>query len=71
MEGSFYKISGTTEYMSEKCEICKEELGTTFLDKINGTIIKVGTGEKSRKVFVCFRCQKEYKDNLKDKISNL
>jgi len=55
--------------MGEKCELCKEKLGTTFLDKIVGTQIKVGTGEASKKVFVCPACQKEHKNNLKEKIS--
>ena len=64
MEGSFYKISGSLEYMNEKCKICGEELQTTFLDKLNGTVVKTGKGENSKKVYVCFRCQKEHKDNL-------
>ena len=69
MEASFYKISGSLEYMSETCIICKEELQKTFLDKINGTIVKIGKGEGSKKVYVCFACQKKHKDNLKEKVS--
>jgi len=57
--------------MSEKCAICKEEIETTFLDKINGTIIRLGSGESSKKVYVCFRCQKEHKEHLKEKISQV
>jgi hypothetical protein len=55
--------------MAEKCELCKEEIGTTFLDKIDGTIIKTGEGETSKKHFICSACQKEHKDSIKEKLS--
>jgi DNA-directed RNA polymerase subunit RPC12/RpoP len=56
--------------MSNKCEICKEELETTFLGKIKGTIIKEGSGENSKKYYVCATCQKEIKGDIKKHISN-
>jgi hypothetical protein len=54
--------------MAQKCELCKEEIGTTFLDKLDGTIIKTGKGETSKKHYICSSCQKENKDNLKEKL---
>lgn len=55
--------------MSETCELCNEELKTTFLDKLEGTIIKTGSGETSKKHFVCSKCQKTHKDNIKKQFS--
>ncbi|MBU2576757.1 MAG: hypothetical protein KKF50_03470 [Nanoarchaeota archaeon] len=54
--------------MKERCELCKEEIKTTFLDKLDGTVIKTGGGETSKKHFVCSACQKEYRDKLKEKL---
>jgi len=65
---SFYKINLTTNNMAQKCEICKEEIQTTFLDKLDGTIIKTGEGETSKKHYVCSTCQKEHKEKLKEKL---
>jgi len=56
--------------MSNKCEICQEELKTTFLNKIKGTIVKSGSGESSKRHYICNGCQKEFKDKVKEKISN-
>ncbi|MCR4284809.1 MAG: hypothetical protein NUV97_02055 [archaeon] len=57
--------------MAEKCALCKENIGTTFLEKLEGTLVRVGEGENSRKFYVCSGCQKEHKENLKEKISKL
>jgi hypothetical protein len=57
--------------MAEKCVLCNEEIKKTFLDKLDGTIIKTGEGEESKKIPVCSSCQKEHKENLKEKISKL
>jgi hypothetical protein len=43
-----------------KCELCKEKVETTFLNKIKGTYIK--------KKIVCQNCQKEHGKELKNKI---
>jgi len=56
--------------MKCKCMVCGEELKTTFLDKIAGTCVKVGKGEDSRSVYVCSGCQKEHKEDLKEKVKN-
>ncbi len=53
--------------MATKCELCKEEIGVTFLGKLNGTTIKIGNGETSKKYNICPSCQKKYKDKLKDR----
>jgi len=55
--------------MTNKCDLCKEEIKTTFLDKIKGTIIKTGSGETSKTHYICPSCQKEHGKNLKEKIS--
>jgi len=52
-----------------KCELCKEEIKTTFLDKLDGTIIKTGKGEDSKTHYICSDCQKEHKEKLKEKLS--
>lgn len=46
-----------------KCEICKKKIAEMFLDKIKGTIIY---DKNHKKRFVCFECQKNFKD--KDKL---
>jgi hypothetical protein len=46
-----------------KCEICKKNIGKTFLNKIVGTYVK---NEKGKKFGVCFECQKKFKN--KDEI---
>ena len=57
--------------MVQRCTLCKEEIGTTFLEKLDGTVVKMGEGEDSKKCYVCSDCQKEHGENLKEKISNL
>jgi hypothetical protein len=54
-----------------KCELCNEEINLTFLDKLDGTIIKTGEGETLKKHYICSNCQKEHKDNLKETLSKL
>jgi len=54
--------------MAEKCELCKEEIKETFLGKLDGTLIKTGEGETSKKHFICSSCQKEHKGKLKEKL---
>jgi hypothetical protein len=57
--------------MKIKCDLCKNEIQTTFLDKLEGTSIKVGEGETSKKFHICNDCQKEHKNDLKEKVKNL
>jgi hypothetical protein len=57
--------------MTQKCTLCDEEIGTTFLDKLDGTMIKTGEGESSKKHYICSTCQKGHKKDLKEKISKL
>jgi len=54
--------------MPHKCDLCKQEIKTTFLDKLDGTIIKTGEGETSKLHYICSSCQKEHKENLKEKL---
>jgi uncharacterized protein with PIN domain len=56
--------------MKEKCAICNEEIETIFLNKLKGTVVKTGSGENSKKYYICSDCQKESKNNIKEKISN-
>jgi transposase-like protein len=51
-----------------KCEICENEIEKTFLDKLDGTILKTGEGETSKKHYVCSKCQKEFKEKIKEKV---
>jgi len=55
--------------MTHKCNLCKKELATTFLDKIIGTIIKTGEGETSKTIYICPSCQKEHGKDLRKKVS--
>jgi len=52
----------------QTCELCKEEIKSTFLDKIDGTVVKTGEGETSKKHLVCSSCQKEHGEELKEKL---
>ncbi len=47
-----------------KCEICRKEIESTFMNKLLGTYIKDGKGKKHA---VCFECQKKF-NNEKTKI---
>jgi len=50
-----------------KCELCRQEIQTTFLDKVKGTYIK---DEKGKKHLVCSACQAkaESKEELISKL---
>ena len=49
-----------------KCELCKENIEKTFLDKIRGIYIKVNSKIKT----VCRDCQKKYSMNeIREKLS--
>ena len=39
-----------------KCEICREKIGETFLKKILGTIVKDNKGKKH---YLCQNCQRK------------
>jgi len=54
--------------MTHKCDLCKKEIKTTFLEKLNGTIIKTGKSETSKTHYICSFCQKEHGKNLKEKL---
>ncbi len=53
--------------MFMKCEICKSKIETTFLGKIDGTVVKDAKGKKHN---VCSACQKRL-GNKKDIIESL
>ena len=40
-----------------KCDICKEKVPTTFLNKVLGTYVYDSTNKKK---LVCFNCQKKF-----------
>ena len=52
----------------EKCELCGDDIGTTFLEKMSGTIVKTGEGETSKKHNICSKCQAEHGDKLKKEL---
>lgn len=41
-----------------KCQICKNRIGYTFLEKIKGTYVK----DKGKKIAICFDCQSKLKN---------
>jgi len=43
--------------MANKCEICKNKVGETFLNKVLGTYTKDSKGKMH---LVCFECQKKF-----------
>ena len=48
-----------------KCDVCKENIEETFLEKIKGIYIKINSKIKH----VCSDCQKKYSINeIKDKL---
>ena len=48
-----------------KCDVCKEKIETTFLEKIVGTYVRVN----SKKKLVCNNCQKKYSiDEIREKL---
>jgi hypothetical protein len=51
-----------------KCEVCKEKIGETFLNKIIGTYIKDSNGKKH---LVCNQCQKNLNNDKETMISEL
>ncbi len=57
--------------MAEKCILCDEEIKTTFLDKTQGTIVKIKKENKNEFYYVCQDCQKKHKDNLKKEVEKL
>ena len=40
-----------------KCEICRQQLGTQYLEKPLGTVVK---NPKGKKHWVCNQCQAKY-----------
>jgi hypothetical protein len=50
----------------EKCIICDEEIGLTFLDKPMGTVVRIKNGDKNEAYFVCSACQRSRKDIKKE-----
>ncbi len=40
-----------------KCELCKKNIETTFLEKVQGTYVK---GTNGKKHLVCAECQKKF-----------
>lgn len=47
-----------------KCEICNNKLEELFLEKVKGTIVR--KPESSKQYYVCFECQKKFRN--KDKL---
>jgi len=43
-----------------KCEICRKEIESTFMNKLLGTYIKDGKGKKHT---ICFECQKKFNND--------
>ena len=54
--------------MAEKCVLCDKKIETVFLDKVDGTIIKIKKKEKNEKFYVCSECQKKFGRKLKEEV---
>lgn len=56
--------------MAEKCIICGDELEKTFMEKVNGTAVKIKNDKNENEIYyVCSVCQKKSKD-LKKEVEN-
>ncbi|MFZ5954953.1 MAG: hypothetical protein ACOYT4_00875 [Nanoarchaeota archaeon] len=56
--------------MAEKCAICNEKIEKLFLEKVNGTIVKIKKDGKNEKIYICSNCQKKFGRNLKKEVEN-
>lgn len=54
-----------------KCKLCSEEIKNTFLEKLDGTIVRVKTEDKTELVHVCSSCQKKFKDTLRKEVEKV
>ena len=54
--------------MAEKtnCKLCGDKIDNTFLEKVNGTIVKIRKDDKNEKYYVCSNCQKKHRDLRKE-----
>ncbi len=57
--------------MAEKCALCGEKIDTTFLEKVNGTVVKIKKDGKNEKIYACSDCQKKHGRNLKKEIEKV
>ena len=56
--------------MAEKCILCGDELEKTFMEKVNGTVVKLKNDKNENEIYyICSVCQKKYKD-LKKEVEN-
>ena len=54
--------------MVDKCALCEEKLEMGFLDKLDGTVVKIKKEDKNEFFKVCSSCQKKFKDKLKQEV---
>lgn len=54
--------------MPEKCVLCGEKVEESFLDKKNGTVVKIKEKDKNIKYYACNNCQKKY-SNIREEIT--
>jgi len=52
--------------MAHKCEVCKEKIGVTFLQKILGVVVK---DKKGKQHYFCSTCQQKLGNNKEDLLS--
>ena len=53
--------------MTKKCALCNAKIEETFLEKLEGTAVKIKEGDKNKIFYVCPECQKKHK-NLKEEL---
>ena len=54
--------------MAEKCALCGGKIENTFLDKLDGAIVKIKKVDKNEKFYVCSDCQKQHGRKLKEEV---
>lgn len=53
-----------------KCVLCGKGIEETFLNKFEGTYVRVKEKDKSRMVALCRECQSKHGNKLKEKLKN-
>ncbi len=54
-----------------ECILCKEKIEISFLEKTQGTIIKIKQEGKNQNFYICKTCQKKHKSKLKEEVKKL
>jgi uncharacterized protein with PIN domain len=56
--------------MGKNCAVCGEVIEETFLNKINGTVVKLDNKGVNDFFYACSSCQKKFGRKLKEEVKN-